>query len=128
MVVRDVANPENAGKAVDLLGRAVEAGVPQAKFYLAAVLASHPDEAVRNPKRALELFSGDQGIYELNPIDWEIRAAANANLGQFDEAAELQRRAIRRASSFHWNTTPLKGRLAAYEGKNPWVGDLLAFY
>jgi TPR repeat protein len=126
--LRNASNPVNAGKAVDLLGRAVEAGLPQARFYLAALLASHPSDEVRNPKRALEVFSGDQGIYELNPIGWEIRAAAHANQGKFDEAVELEKRAVRLASSFHWNTTPLKGRLADYEARKAWVGDLLAYY
>jgi uncharacterized protein len=126
--LRDASSPGNAMKAAELLGGAVASGVPQARFYLAALLASHPDENVRNPKRALDLFGGDQGVYELNPIGWETRAAARANLGEFDKAVELEKRAIRLAKRFNWNTVPLEARLAAYEAKKPWVGDLLAFY
>jgi uncharacterized protein len=126
--LKDAANPVNARTAADLLERALEAGRPEARFYLAALLASNPDDVLRDPQRALELFGKDQGIYDRNPIGWEIRAAAQANLGDFDEAAKLEKRAIRMAKSFKWNTAPLDARLATYEAKKPWVGDLLAFY
>lgn len=76
--LRDVSNPADARKAADLLGQALEAGRPEAPFYLAAPLASNPDDGIRDPKRALEVFGMDQGIYDLNPIGWEIRAAAHA--------------------------------------------------
>ena len=62
---------------VELLGRAVEGNRPEARFYLSALLASSPDAGVRNPERALEILGKDRGIYELNPIAWEIRAAAH---------------------------------------------------
>ena len=126
--LRDASNAGNVRKAAELLGRAVEAGRPEARFYLAALLASNPDDGIRDPKRALEIFEKDQGIYDLNPIGWEIRAAAHANLGEFDDAARLQKLAIRKAKTFKWNTAPLDVRLATYEAKKPWVGDLLAFY
>jgi TPR repeat protein len=126
--LRDASNSGNVRKAAELLGRAVEAGRPEARFYLAALLASNPDDGIRDPKRALEIFGKDQDIYDLNPIGWEIRAAAHANLGEFDDAAKLQKLAIRKAKSFKWNTAPLDARLATYEAQQPWVGDLLAFY
>ncbi|HEV7609891.1 MAG TPA: hypothetical protein VGO61_21325 [Steroidobacteraceae bacterium] len=126
--LHDASNAGNARKAVELLGRAVEAGRPEARFYLAALLASNPDAEVRNPKRALEIFGKGRDIYEQNPIAWEIRAAAHANAGEFDDASDLEKRAIRMAKVFHWNTAPLEARLAAYQGKKSWTGDLLAFY
>jgi TPR repeat protein len=126
--MRDASNFVNVRKAVALLERAVEANRPVARFYLSALLASSPDAEVRNPKRALEIFGKDQGIYELNPVAWEIRAVAHANAGEFDEAIDLEKRAIRMARTFHWNTAPLEARLAAYQGKKSWTGDLLAFY
>jgi len=131
--LRDASNAGNVRKAVELLGRALEANRPEAPFYLSALLASSPDAEVRNPKRALEIFGleifgKDQGIYDLNPIAWEIRAAAHANAGEFDEAIGLEKRAIRMAKAFHWNTAPMEARLAAYQGKKSWTGNLLAFY
>ena len=126
--LRDASNFVNVRKAVELLGRAVEGNRPEARFYLSALLASSPDAEVRNPKRALEIIGKDRGIYELNPIAWEIRAAAHAHLGEFDEASDLEKRAIRMAKALHWNTAPLEARLAAYQGKKSWTGDLLAFY
>jgi TPR repeat protein len=126
--LRDASNAGNVRKAVELLGRAVEANRPEAPFYLSALLASSPDAEVRNPKRALEIFGKDQGVYELNPIAWEIRAAAHANAGEFDEATGLEKRAIRLAKALDWNTVPMEARLAAYQGKKSWTGDLLAFY
>lgn len=80
---------------------------PEARFYLAAILSSHPDPSISDPKRALDVFGEDRGIYELNPIAWEIRAAAQ---------------------NFRWNTQPQEERLAAYEAQQPWTGNLLAFY
>ena len=126
--MRDASNFVNVRKAVELLGRVVEGNRPEARFYLSALLASSPDAEVRNPKRALEIIGKDRGIYELNPIAWEIRAAAHANLGEFDEAGDLEKRAIRMAKAFHWNTKPQEARLAAYQEKKSWTGDLLAFY
>ncbi|MEO8064459.1 MAG: hypothetical protein ABI821_17110 [Pseudomonadota bacterium] len=126
--LRDASSAGNARKAVELLGQAFDANRPEARFYLAALLASNPDSAVRDPKRALEIFAKERGIYELNPIAWEIRAAAHANLGEFDDANDLEKRAIRMAKVFHWNTAPMDARLAAYQQKKSWTGDLLAFY
>jgi uncharacterized protein len=126
--LRDASNAGNVRKAVELLGHAVEANRTEARFYLSAVLASNPDAEVRNPKRALEIFGKDAGIYEQNPIAWEIRAAAHANAGEFDDATGLEKRAIRMAKVFDWNTAPMEARLAAYQAKKPWTGDLLAVY
>jgi uncharacterized protein len=126
--LRDPSAGGNAREAVELLGRAVEANRPEARFYLAALLASNPDSEVRDPKRALEVLGKDRSFYDLNPISWEIRAAARAGLGEFDEAIDLEKRAIRMAKTFRWNTAPLEARLAAYQGNRPWTGDLLAFY
>lgn len=101
---------------------------PEARFYLAALLATNPDAQVRDPKRALEIFGGDQGIYDQNPIAFEIRAAARAQTGDFFAAVDLQKKAIRMARVFHWNNAPLDVRLVAYQAKQTWTGDLLAFY
>ncbi|MEO8019582.1 MAG: hypothetical protein ABI769_17360 [Pseudomonadota bacterium] len=126
--LRNASNAGNVRKAAELLERAVEANRPEARFYLAALLASNPDPQVRNPTRALEVLGKDRVIYDLNPIAWEIRAAAHANAGEFDDAIDLEKRAIRMAKNLHWNTAPLEARLAAYQGKKSWTGDLLAFY
>ena len=63
---------------------------------------------------------------ELDPIAYELRAAANAALGDFEAAKKDQGRAIRMAAKLDWDLAPLKARLAKYESGSAWTGDLLA--
>jgi len=62
-----------------------------------------------------------------DPTVHEIRAAAQANLGDFKAAANTEREAIRKAGRLKWDLAPLNERLAAYTSGQPWTGTLLTF-
>jgi tetratricopeptide (TPR) repeat protein len=99
-----------------------------ARFYLSALLASNPDATLRNPQRALDLVKQGLESYDVNPIAFEIRAAAHANLGNFAEAQKNQTKAVGMAKNLGWDTVPQKARLAGYKANQAWTGDLFAFY
>jgi TPR repeat protein len=114
--------------AVDWFDKAVAGGSRDARFYFAALLATGPDAALRNPTRALELIEQAKGDFGLNPIWSEIRAAAYAASGDFEKAKKEQGAAVRMAGRLGWNTAPQEARLADYAVSKPWSGDLFAFY
>ena len=90
------------------------------------MLAADADESRRNPRRALELLEELMGEKQNDPTAWEIRAAADAMLGDFKAAQEDQKRANRLAASYGWDLAPQKARLANYQNNTTWTGDLLA--
>ncbi len=121
-------DPAALAAAIDHFGKAVEYGNPEAAYYLAALLATSPDGAVRNPARALELIEKAKDGFGSNPIWLEIRAAAHAAAGDFEKAKKDQAAAVKTANRLGWNTAPQKARLAGYEVGKAWSGDLFAFY
>jgi hypothetical protein len=60
-----------------------------------------------------------------DPTMFEIRAAAQAASGAFADAVGSERRAIDMATKLNWDLAPLNERLAHYESRQPWYGDLL---
>jgi TonB family protein len=119
--------PEDAAKARTWLERAVSNGSRDAKFYLAALLAASPDEASRDPKRALELLKTVMRDVDQDPTSYEIRAAANASLGNFDNARKDQAKALKMAKALSWDLASLEARLHEYSDGRPFTGDLFAF-
>ena len=95
-------------------------------FYLAALLASEPDESRRDPRRALELLGQVMEERDTDPSAWEIRAAANAMLGDFKTAQNDQKKALRMAEKLGWDVASQRARLEKYQSGAPWTGDLLA--
>jgi TPR repeat protein len=114
--------------AVDWFGKAVEGGSRDARYYFAALLATGPDAALRDPARALDLIEKSKADYEMNPIWYEIRAAAQAAQGDFEKAVKDQAKAVGMARRLGWNTVPQNARLADYKAGKAWTGDLFAFY
>jgi TPR repeat protein len=125
--LRDFADGAKVAKAAQWLERASGNSV-EARFYLSALLASSPEDALRNPQRALELVKQGLATYDENPVAFEIRAAALANLGDFDGAQKNQAKAVEMAKGLRWNTAPQKARLDGYRANQAWTGDLFAFY
>jgi tetratricopeptide (TPR) repeat protein len=92
--------------------------------YLGAawLMATCPDERFRDPtlsikaaRKAIELST------EPNCRNWETLAAALASAGQFDEAAEAQRKAIDAApADVPEVAAELKERLQLYQDKHPY--------
>ena len=126
--LRQLPDPVALAAAVDWFGKAVDGGSRDARFYFAALLATGPDAALRNPARALELTEKAKDDFGMNPIWFEIRAAAYAAQGDFEKAKKEQGTAVRTAKRLEWNTAPQEARLADYAGSKPWSGDLFAFY
>ena len=121
-------DPANAsGKAQDLLEKAAASGHRDGKFYLAGVLATGPDAARRDPRRALSLLEQVKDELDFDPAFFEVRAAAHAMLGDFTEAQNDQKKALLRATKFGWDTEDLKARLESYTASKPWTGNLFAF-
>jgi uncharacterized protein len=126
-LLRGKPTAEDVAKARTWLERAAAHENRDAKFYLAALLAAGPDEASRDPKRSLELLKGVMRDMDQDPTSFEIRAAANAMLGNFDTAKKDQAKALKMAKSLDWDLAPQQARLGAYERNQPFTGDLFAF-
>ena len=66
---------------------------------------------------------GRSGV-STDPTVFEIRAAAQAASGAFADAVGSERRAIAMGSRLNWDLGPLNERLARYESRQAWYGDL----
>lgn len=109
------------------LEQAAASGNHDGQLYLAALLAAAPGDEVRDPKRALVLLDKVfRGVRD-DPAAFEIRAAAQASSGQFNDAVKSQSKAISMAQRLKWDLTPLNDRLAHYTAHQPWFGALLDF-
>jgi uncharacterized protein len=126
-LLRGDPNLENTDKALTWLERAAKANHRDGKFYLAAVLAAGADAGKRDPARALQLLEGVMNDLDDDPTSYEIRAAANAMLGKFDQARKDQSRALKMAQKLGWENASLNARMTAYNKNQPWTGDLFAF-
>jgi TonB family protein len=120
------AEPANAYRmAQELLDKAAASGHRDAKFYLASVLATGPDAARRDPRRALELLEQVKRELDFDPAFFEVRAAAHAMLGNFGEAQKDQKTALQKAKKAGWSTKDQEARLANYQASTAWEGNLL---
>lgn len=119
--------PEKSAEAWGLIEKAAASGNRDGKFYLAAVLAAGNDVTRRDAKRALTILGEVMRDVDSDPTAFEIRAAAQAMLGNFSEALKDQRKAVRMAEGLKWQATPQKERLTNYATGKPWIGDLFAF-
>jgi TonB family protein len=113
--------------AQDWLDRPGASGNRDGKLYLAALLAAGPNAARRDPARAIKLLDGAVAEFDSDPTSFEIRAAAHAQLGEFDDARSEQKRAIVAAQKLGWDLAPLKQRMANYEKGKAWTGSLIPF-
>jgi TonB family protein len=126
-ILRGEPTTEESVKAMTWLERAVASGNRDGKFYLAALLAAGVDAGRRDPKRALTVLKDVMRDVDDDPTAFEIRAAAHAMLGDFEEALKDQRRALKMAEKLGWETASQQQRLAQYTSGRTWAGDLFAF-
>jgi uncharacterized protein len=117
----------SAGKAQDLLDKAAASGHRDAMFNLAGLLATGPDAARRDPRRALALLEQVKDEFDFDPAFFEVSAAAHAMLGDFTQAQADQKSAVRRAQKFGWNPKDQLARLESYAASKTWTGNLFAF-
>ena len=87
-----------------------------------------PAEAVDHRATHEDSENGHDGQRGNGKPAHEIRAAAQANLGDFAAAQKSQTKAVGIAKKLGWNSAPQKERLAGYQAGKPWTGDLFAFY
>ena len=109
------------------LEQAAASGSHDGKLYLSALLATTPAANGGDSKRAMSLLDEVYRGVKDDPTVHEIRAAAQANMGDFKAAVNTEREAIHKAGALKWDLTPLNERLAAYTAGQPWTGTLLIF-
>ncbi len=102
-----------------------QSGDEWAMKHAAAILAAHPDERIRDAKRALELLSRIDIRASIDPQVLEIEAAARAGVKDFAGAAQAQERAIDQARSKQWDTKEMEKRREHYRRRGVWLGDLI---
>ena len=90
---------------------------------LATAPATNGGDSTRAMKLIDEVFKGVKD----DPTAHEIRAAAQANIGDFKAAVDSERDAIRKAQKLKWDLAPLQERLAAYTHGQAWRQPLLSF-
>jgi hypothetical protein len=92
------------------------------RLWAAQILATYPNEALRDPAlaltTALELKDAD------DPDVLELRAAAFAANGRFREAIDAQLAALQKAKSYQWKLDYLQHRLSRYQAGEAFVGNL----
>ncbi len=125
--LRDAQDVSGFERAKVWLERAASHGNDYAKMYLSALLATAPPDDVRNARRSLELLGGVFKKFKDDPTTYEIRAAAQANLGNFADAVKDQTKAVAMATKYQWNPARQNERLAKFQANQPWFGNLLAF-
>ena len=123
--LRGTPDATNSKLAGVWLERAAATGDHDGMYYLSALLAATAVDELRDPKRALSLLDKVRADVSGNPTAFEIRAAAQAASGAFADAVGSERRAIAMATRLKWDLAPLNERLAHYESRHPWYGDLL---
>ena len=123
--LRGTPDAANTKLAAVWLERAAASGDHDGMYYLSALLAATPVEEMRDPKRALSLLEKVKADVSTDPTVFEIRAAAQAASEAFADAVGSERQAIAMATRLKWDLAPLNERLAHYESRQPWYGDLL---
>jgi uncharacterized protein len=126
-ILRGEPTKEDISKALTWLERAVKSGNRDGKFYLAGLLAAGVDPDYRNPQRAHEVLRDVMRDVDDDPTAFEIRAAAHAMQGKFEDAQKDQRKALKMAKDLGWETASQEARLNHYVAGKTWTGDLFAF-
>ncbi len=126
-LLRRQPDSETLAKARSLLEKAAGSDSRDAKYQLAALLATAPDGELRDPKRAIDLINQVMQYVDFDPTAFEIRAAAEAMLGDFEAALADQKTALEKANKFRWDVAAQQDRLASYRASTPWTGDLFAY-
>lgn len=88
---------------------------------LAWLLATSPDDAIRNGRRAIELAQKACELTEWKePHIISTLAAGHAEAGDFAKAREFSQKAVDASDDSDQVKEQLKGELASYEAEKPW--------
>ncbi len=114
-------------RGFEWMQRAAGTGHREGKYLFAALLASWPDAARRDPARVLTLMGEVGRYFDYDPLSFEIRAAALAAQGDFKAARRAQSRAHTMARELDWDTSLHRARLDAYKQDRVLPGELIEF-
>ena len=130
-LARDLLGREPSAAQVSEARELLEHAAASQDYYVmkhvSALLASAPQEALRDPVTALQIARRlKAGQIQSDPQMFETVGAAFAAIGEFGHAAHEEGIAIRKAQSLGWDTRGMARRLAAYKSGQAWYGDLFA--
>jgi tetratricopeptide (TPR) repeat protein len=109
--------------AIGWLKNAAVADNYSARLLLAWELSTSEVAQIRNGNQALELVDDKPRTYFDEVRIMETTAAANAELGDFDKAVKLQKKAKKTAEKLGWNIPLIAKRLALYQNKQRYRGS-----
>jgi len=118
---------QNFGAAADTLRR-VTGQAPQdatARLTLAWLLATCPDDRVRNGEEALQHARAARRLIGVDHYDvLDVLAAAHAELRQFDQALSIAEEAVQQAQrqGHQQQASTIEQRAASYRAGKPWRG------
>jgi TPR repeat protein len=126
-LLRADQHPDSRNRGFVLMERSAGTTHREGKFLFASLLVSWPESTRRDPARALALLKEVGDAFDYDPLLFEIRAAALAAQGDFQEAKRAQRRAVTTAESLGWDTESYRTRLQAYEQGRQLEQELIRF-
>jgi ParB-like chromosome segregation protein Spo0J len=126
-LLRADQHPDSRNRGFELMERSAGTTHREGKFLFASLLVSWPESTRRDPARALALLKEVGDAFDYDPLLFEIRAAALAAQGDFQEAKRAQRRAVTTAESLGWDTESYRTRLQAYEQGRQLEQELIRF-
>lgn len=91
-----------------------------AMLKLAWILATHEDESIHDPTRALALAQRARKLHNDQITVLETLAAAYAATGDFKKAERHQRKAVSRASKLDMPLATMNARFNSYSLETPW--------
>jgi len=101
---------------------ALEPNTQGVKNNLAWILSTCPDEAIRDPQRAVQLATEEcQRTAWPHPFALDTLAAALAANGDFEQAITIQQRAIELITDDETFAEELQSRLKLYEAGKPFI-------
>ena len=119
------ASADSIAQAKALLEKAAQSDSFYARKHVAALMAASPIEGIHDPVTALAVARKlANGEIQVDPQMFEAVAVAYAINSNFSAAVSNQETAIKKAKALSWNTSLMAERLKAYQGSQPWTGDL----
>jgi TPR repeat protein len=117
----------NPAQARTLLEQAATSDNLYVRKHVAAMLATAPSDAARDPITALNLARQvAEASLQPDPQVFEVLAAAYAVNGDYQQAVSEQKRALNKAEMLGWNTPSMHSRMASYRANQAWSGDIFA--
>jgi uncharacterized protein len=110
---------KNEEKALYWMERSANSN-PAAQLRFAWILATHPNETIRNLPVAKNYLAKVARTYHDKQSLYQVSAAVAAEQGDFKRAITWQRKALNDAQELELPLNQLNARLAAYNNKQPW--------